>query len=530
MSIFSRVRNKVFNRYKELNYYRKFFSAVDHDSEGALQTKRVLMYVGIGHMYLTPLEIMMYHILRSKGYQVDYYIYDESVQANEVITKQVIETQGKDKFWRKSVHNARKVLHASKVEYKYIKADPAINELLKSVEGDLNAIMAFQHAGIDFGDIVRGVLYRYYKSLTFGEDAAVMALRFLRTALTNYYMVRKLHDSNHYDAVFFSHGIYCTWQPVVSFCEQRALRYICYDRAKRAGSSNFNVNQPSPDWSFDAAWKRFEGHALTANEDAQVSQYLGERELQKGDVYAYNDSVRASDINQLKQQLSIPLDRKIITIFTNLIWDAANVSRDIAFTSAFECIIRTIEYYRNRSDVQVVIRSHPAEKVLGTRERYGHLVRAYFKDQLPDHVTIIEPEMSVNSFSVIDMSSIGVVNTSTVGLEFAMMGKPIVLISETNYRGKGFTYDATSEENYFETISSLLTSPTLLTNQVSLARKYFYMMMFLYQKQMPMIYENGIFKQYTYTSWRKRDTADQLHRMLDDFNQSACVDFMYWRP
>jgi hypothetical protein len=530
MNIFTRIRNKILNRYQELNYYRKFFSTVDQGKEGVLQDKRVLMYVGIGHMYLTPLEIMMYHILRSKGYEVDYYIYDESVQANEVITKQVIETQGKEKFWRRSVKNAREVLHASKVDFKHITTDPAIEDLLQSVEGDLAAILAYQHAGIDFGDIVRGVLYRYYKSLSFGEDAAVIAWRFLRTALTNYYMVRKLHDSNHYHAVFFSHGIYCTWQPVVSFCAQRGLRYICYDRAKRAGSSNFNVSQPSPDWSFDAAWKRFEGQALTSNEEAQVSQYLGERELQKGDVYAYNDSVRAADINQLKQQLSIPLDRKIITIFTNLIWDAANVSRDIAFPSAFQCIIRTIEHYQNRSDVQVVIRSHPAEKVLGTRERYGHLVRAHFKDQLPDYVTIIEPEMSVNSFSVIDMSSIGVVNTSTVGLEFAMMGKPIVLISETNYRGKGFTYDATGEENYFETISSLLDNPTLLPNQVNLARKYFYMMMFLYQKQMPMTYEKGIFKQYTYTGWGERDTSDQLHRILDDFNKSDCTDFIYWRP
>jgi hypothetical protein len=527
--IINKIIDKVVTPVQERKYLERFYSSTRSRKSIEQSVKgKILMYVGIGHMYLTPLEILMYHLLIDEGYEVDYLIYDENVAANEVITKEVIETQGKNKFWKRSVTNARRILKASNVRYIHIQKDPIIDPIISPLKGELNQILGFSYDGIDFGNIVKGVLYRYYKSLRFEDNADQIAYNFLETSLTNYMMVRRLHGQNQYKAVFFSHGIYCTWQPVVDFCHKQQLRFVCYDRAKLAGSCNFNINQPSPDWSFNAAWDRYERRALTANEEQMVSDYLGERELQKGDVYAYNDSRKASDINALKLDLGIPLNRKVITIFTNLIWDAANVSRDIAFDSALDCIIKLIDYYREREDVHIVVRAHPAEKVLGTRERYGSLVRAQYGNLLPSNVTIIDPEMNINSFSVIELSDIGVVNTSTVGLEFAIMAKPIILISETNYRNKGFTYDAQSTEHFFMLSDRLLLEGSLLPRQVEIARKYFFMMMFLYQKRMPLVFDNKRFKAYQYPSFEQRDKFDTLSIMLREFEDVSKSDFIYW--
>jgi hypothetical protein len=524
-NIYKRIYYKLFNNLLEKKYFKKFYNEI----EQVKPTKgKVLLYAGIGHMYLTPIEMLMYHLLRKQGYSVDYYIYDENVAANEVITKQVIETQGKEKFWRNSLSNAKRVLNAANIPYQYITKDATIDTITSGVKNDLTAILNFKYEGIDFGDIVKGVLYRYYKSLSFGADAPAIAFDFLQTALTNYEQVKMLHTKNGYDAFYFSHGIYCTWQPVVAFCEANHVRYICYDRAKRTGSANFNINQPSPDWSFNHAWDRYANRQLTAAEEQKVSEYLGERELQKGDVYSYNAAAKAADINALKKELGIPEGRKVITIFTNLIWDAANVARDIAFSSALDCIVATIKQYDGNDQVQVVVRAHPAEKVLGTKERYGNLVRDAFHQQLPSNVTIIEPEMEVNSFSVIELSDIGVVNTSTVGLEFAMMGKPIILISETNYRNKGFTYDATSTTHYFELMTHLLQTGALLPDQVKLSRKYFYMMMFLYQQQMPAVYEGNHFLKYKYDHFNQIPETEAFNLLLANANNPIVTDFINW--
>ena len=163
----------------------------------------------------------------------------------------------------------------------------------------------------------------------------------------------------------------------------------------------------------------------------------------------------------MREKLGINDNAIVVTVFTNLIWDAANVSRDIAFESPLDCIRQLIEKYENDERYHVLVRCHPAEKVLGTHERYGELVRETFKNNLPKNASIIEPEMDINSFDILDMSDIGVVHTSTVGLEMAIEGKPVLLISETHYRNKGFTYDVTSSEDFFNTIESLQQSKSI---------------------------------------------------------------------
>ncbi|MEP6596711.1 MAG: hypothetical protein ABJA71_12230, partial [Ginsengibacter sp.] len=471
---------------------------------------------------------LMYHLLRKEGYQVEYFIYNEGVPINEVITEARIKSKGKDKFWKKSVRNAKRVLEASNVKYQFIAFTDESEKLITPIKANLDKILAFEYDDIHFGNIVKGVMYRFYKSRSFGNDSLLRANEFLRTALANYFQVKKLCTENTYKYLFFSHGIYCTWEGVTSYCLKNKIPFICYDSGKRKGTVNFNINQPSPDWSFNDAWEKFNNRNLSDDEEKLVDQYLAERELQKGDVYSYNLVERNRDINSVKELLRIKPNAKVITIFTNLIWDAANVARDIAFTSALDCIEQTIKYFYKNENVHILIRCHPAEKVLGTQERYGNLVRKKFNDHLPNNVTIIEPEMKLNSFTVIDISNIGVVNTSTVGLEFAMANKPILLISETNYRNKGFTYDVTSKSDYLSKINMLLKNEMVLPNQVKLARKYFYMMMFIYQKRVPLQFERNIFNGYTYKDFNSLPEFESVRKIIGALKTENIRDFIFW--
>jgi hypothetical protein len=519
---FVNFKNKFITR----NHIKGFFS---ENTLGKPNGKRILMYVGIGHMYISYFEILLYHLLKKEGYDVDYIIYDEHVPINELITKTVIETKGKEAFWNEEISKAKRLLNNANVTYEYISSNRQEVLLeLSSKENDLESIYRFQIDGIHLGEIVKGTMYRYYKSLTFDDDALKVAQKFLRTTLINYFEIKNRTNKKEYDFVLFSHGIYVTWEPVAEFCKHNNIEFIAYDRAKTNNTININFNQVGPDWSFNTAWERYKNKTLTASEKIQVTNYIKDREMQANDVYAYNFSKRSKDVDALKNKLGIPFGKKVITIFTNLIWDAANVARDIAFDNAFQCVTQTIEYYKNNEEVQILLRTHPAEKVLGTKERYGVLVLNYFKHKLPENVTIIEPEMAVNSFSVIDISDIGVVNTSTVGLEFALLGKPIVLISETHYRNKGFTYDVDSTVDYFKTIDKLLLNAVLKLNQVELAEKYFYMMMFKYQHFIPLEYDAIRFKKYAFEKLNAIPEYNEIYKIIDRIKEGDPKDFIFW--
>jgi hypothetical protein len=477
--ILQKVYNKYF--YSLPKYYKDFYKNANHP---ASTTKKILLYAAIGDMYLSPLETLMYHLLRSKGVEVHYLVYDETIPLIELTTKKVINNGGKAAFMSKLVKKTKANLTAAKVDFKFIEVSPKIDLILQELN-NLEDVLNYKYEDVDFGEIVKGVMFRYYSSLSFGTDVLEIAKNFLKTSLTNYFQVKELNEKNNYDYVMFSHGIYCTWQPVLNYCTNNNLDFVCYDRAKIKNTCNFNLNIASPIWDITTAWNRLVDYKLNEAELQKVDAYLKERELQKGDVYAYNFSEKEKDISKLREKYNIKPKAKIITFFTNLIWDAANVSRDIAFDSPLECIQKTIEKYKDNEDIHLLFRSHPAEMILGSNERYGSLIRDMYKD-LPSNISVIEPEDNINSFSVLELSDIGVVHTSTVGLEMAIEGKPVILISETHYRDKGFTYDATSEGNFFETLHKLLNEPEPLQNQVELAKKYFYLMMFEYQHHVPM--------------------------------------------
>jgi hypothetical protein len=515
------LKNKIKKQFKLLFFNYKIEKA---------KNKTIVIFAGIGDMYISPFEILMYHLLNKKGFKVKYLIYDNNIPANELITKAIKEEVGREIFWNKSVKNSLELLNSSNVDYDFITYDEDVfTSIKKDIPKTLNGLLTFKYEGINFGEIVKGCLYRYYKSLTFGTDVYLVALDNLKVCLSNYISIRTINTSNKIDLVLMSHGIYTTWEPIVEFCKINKTNYICYDRGKTKDHINININQNSPNWDFSKAWTRYLNKSLSNCENLKVDNYLKERELQKGDVYSYNFSEKEKNIDLLKNRLKIPLNKKIVTIFTNLIWDAANVSRDIAFKNPLECIIKTIEYYQGNDSVQIVVRSHPAEKVLGTKERYADLISDYFNNKLPDNVTIIEPEDNVNSFSVIEMSDVGVVNTSTVGLEFAIEGKPILLISETNYRDKGFTFDIDNESVYFETLNNQLNETTLKENQVLLARKYFFIMMFLYQKKIPVNYNKGVFLGYEYDSLDRINNDSSIQNILNTIEKiDTESDFVKW--
>jgi hypothetical protein len=477
--ILQKIYNKYF--YSLPKYYKEFYKNVEYP---ATNEKKILIYAAIGDMYLSPLEILMYHLLRSRGVDVHYLIYDKNIPIIELTTEKVSENIGKSAFISKLVEKAKDNLTEAKVDFSFIQVSPEIDPMLTGLSS-LEEVLNFNFEGVDFGDIVKGVMYRYYASLKFGPDALEIAKSFLKTSLINYMQVKHLNEKHRYDYVMFSHGIYCTWQPVLSYCKNNKVDFICYDRAKIKNTCNFNLNISSPVWDISSAWNRFIDYKLSDEEFQKVDNYLKERELQKGDVFAYNFSEKEKDVDKLRKKYNILPNAIIITFFTNLIWDAANVSRDVAFTSPLDCIKKSIDKYKGRADVHLLFRSHPAEMIIGSNERYGTLIRDMY-EVLPNNVSIIEPEDKINSFSILELSDMGIVHTSTVGLEMAIENKPVILISETHYRNKGFTYDASSEENFFATIDKLLNETESLPRQVELAKKYFYLMMFEYQHYVPM--------------------------------------------
>ena len=179
-------------------------------------------------------------------------------------------------------------------------------------------------------------------------------------------------------------------------------------------------------------------------------------------------------------------DRPVILLATNVLGDSLTLGRQVFSKSMAEWIEKTVCYFAERQDVQLVIRVHPGE-VLTHGTSMVDVIKAALGD-IPDHFRLIEPDEKINTYDILDITDLGLVYSTTVGLEMSMRGIPVIVAGQTHYRNRGFTNDPTTWEMYFSTLDDKLgnlDSAQLTQEQVELAWRYAYLFFFVYPKPFP---------------------------------------------
>ena len=140
-----------------------------------------------------------------------------------------------------------------------------------------------------------------------------------------------------------------------------------------------------------------------------------------------------------KARAALGLDKRpVVLLATNVLGDSLTLGRQVFSKTMAEWISRTVQYFNWRPDVQLVIRIHPGE-VLTHGLSMAEVVRQVLP-KLPEHIRLIGPKDKINTYDLIDVADLVLVYTTTVGLEMAMNGLPVIVSGKTHYRGRGFTY------------------------------------------------------------------------------------------
>lgn len=195
----------------------------------------------------------------------------------------------------------------------------------------------------------------------------------------------------------------------------------------------------------------------------------------------------AERVGQEKIRAELGLDdRPIVFLATNVLGDSLTLGRQTFSRNMAEWIERTIQYFLERTDAQLVIRVHPGEQFTHGTSMVD-VVEALCPS-LPPHIHLITPTDKTNSYDLVDIATVGLVYTTTMGLEMAMSGVPVVVAGQTHYRGRGFTYDPNNWVTYYKMVSSILNEPekaVLTEDQVRMAWSYAYSFFFEYPRPFP---------------------------------------------
>jgi hypothetical protein len=195
--------------------------------------------------------------------------------------------------------------------------------------------------------------------------------------------------------------------------------------------------------------------------------------------------VPAEGETELRAKLNLD-DRPIILLAANVIGDSLTLGRADFTRDMTSWLKRTLAFFADRPDLQFVLRVHPGERNLDGPS-VADLVRKELPG-LPRHMRIVAAGDPVNTYDLIAVADLGLVYTTTVGLEMAMSGLPVIVAGRTHYRGKGFTLDPGSWQEYFAQLESCLADPLgarLSKDRINQAWHYAYRFYFDYPQPFP---------------------------------------------
>ena len=196
--------------------------------------------------------------------------------------------------------------------------------------------------------------------------------------------------------------------------------------------------------------------------------------------------VSAQGAEQTRKELGLD-DRPVVLLAANVLGDSLTLGRNVFAESMSEWITKTVQYFAKRTDMQLVVRIHPGEKIVPQAKSMGMVVREALPE-LPDYIHVIGALDNVNTYDLIEIADLGLAYTTTVGVETAMNGIPVISCGDTHYRDRGFTIDPNSWDEYFSTLENVLSdlpAHRLKEEQIAKAWNYAYRFFFEYPHPFP---------------------------------------------
>lgn len=275
----------------------------------------------------------------------------------------------------------------------------------------------------------------------------------------------------------------------------------------------------------DDLWQAFKDSSLTQEQWGQIQSLYASR--QNARLWENFSRLWQGQPSQGGEQVrqALGLDsRPLVLLAANVIGDSLTLGRQVFSQTMTEWLERTAQYFTQREDIQLVIRIHPGE-----RYTKGPSVAQVVRNALPNmpaHIHLVQALDPVNTYDLVEIADLGLVYTTTVGMEMAMSGVPTIVAGQTHYRGKGFTLDPNTWDEYHQLLGEQLdslvrrtgsqpaASRRLSREKVELAWQYAYRFFFDYPSPFPW---------HLLRWWSELETWP-MRRVLSDEGQAAFGD------
>jgi hypothetical protein len=255
-----------------------------------------------------------------------------------------------------------------------------------------------------------------------------------------------LFDRVRPDVLFTVNGLFSADQALRAVALERGIRCPTYEISPRHGALAFSQDAPAPEYDMDHAWSVCRDRPLDDEQRTAITGLLLDRARGVGHHETYFDAIDV-DKRRIREEIGLPATGRLASLFSNLTWDSASFGQDVGFHGMMDFVESVVREVALIDDLHLAIRIHPAETRWRTKETVEDALLSRLGGPLPSGVHIIGPDRPLSSYTLMDASDLVLGYTTTIGLEAATAGKPMLVGGNVHYRDRGFTYDLAGRED-----------------------------------------------------------------------------------
>lgn len=345
---------------------------------------------------------------------------------------------------------------------------PAFNEINKL---NKNNWWEYYYQNFDAGLAIKSSIVSSTRDINIEfEKNEVRIKTMLKESVLLYDYISELINTEKIEKVFLFNGRFSMLKACLRAAQKEAVDIRIHERGSTVDKymlykNNLPHSIKNTETLIEEYWKNGDSKRRNINS----KQFYESRK--NGEILNWK-----SFVNGQNRELSIPnynIEDFNISIFTSSEDEFVSIGEewsDNLFPTQIDGIDYLAEWYsHNRSNFKIYIRIHP--NVAGSGEKYKKELRKQIdklKDDYP-FLIFIDPDDKISSYKLLEYSDIVFTFGSTMGIEAAYWGKPVVVLSSCFYRNLGSTYSPRSLDELNKTLRQDLVS---LDNEG--AKKYGY--------------------------------------------------------
>ncbi len=371
--------------------------------------------------------------------------------------------------------------------------DPAVEREIATL--DLEGLMQYTHAGVPLGAIIlpgyRWVLRRHHVA----DDEANRFLfrQYILSAWGIYGQFTALLDETHPQALVVFNGQFYPEATARYAAQERGVRVVSHEVGLMPFSGYFTTGEATA-YPIDIPVD-FE---LSQDQAARLDAYL-EKRMQGNFSMA---GIRFwPEMRPLSEEFwaRVANFRQIVPVFTNVVFDTSQGHANTLYPHMFAWLDEILEVVRAHPEALFVLRAHPDEARPGkeSRESVADWARERGIAALPNLLFVGAGEY-FSSYELIQKSHFVMIYNSTIGLEAALLGAPVLSAGRARFTQLPTVFFPSNAAEYRVTLERFLSQPVTAPPEFRRnARRFLYYQLF--RTSLPFgdfLQEDGVWRGY----------------------------------